>query len=124
VYFERAGGGDEFRENSEISERFFRAGRVNEQEVRRAARGGDEDLAFLLFPSRERALLLDKASMALVREQKFELGRDGFPAPARNVHGEIVETSTGLEAARRVFADGALRLDWTNDERLAARSPR
>jgi hypothetical protein len=124
VYFERAGGGDEFRSNSELSTRFFRASRVNEREVLRAARGGDRDLAFLLLPSRERAIALDKATIALVREQRFELGRSALLGPAENVHDVIVETSTGLEAARRVFADGTLRLDWTNDQRIAARPAR
>jgi hypothetical protein len=124
VYFERAGGGDEFRSNSELAKRFFRGARVNEREVLRAARGGDKDLAFLLLPSRERAIALDKATMALVRAQAFELGRNGLLGPAQNVHAEIHETATGLEESGRVYADGSLRLDWTNDERLAARSTR
>ena len=58
--------------------------------------------------------------MALVREQKFELGRDAFAKPAANVHAEITDAATGLEPARRVYADGTLRLDWRVDERLAA----
>jgi hypothetical protein len=122
VYFERAGGGDEFRANAELSERFVRDGRVEARELERAARGGDRDLAALLFPSRERALVLNKATMALVREQKFELGRDAFATPVANVHAEVTETSTGLEPARRVYADGTLRLDWRIDERIAAAS--
>ena len=95
VYFERAGGGDEFRANAELSERFLGGGRVNARELQRAAPGGDRDLAALLFPSRERALVLNKAYMALVREQKFELGRDAFAKPAENVHAEITDLSTG-----------------------------
>ena len=49
---------------------------VNEAEVRRAAAGGDRDLAWLLAPSRERALQLDKAYLAIARTQTFEHGRD------------------------------------------------
>jgi hypothetical protein len=119
VYFERTGGGDEFRENGELTERFFASGRIDAHELQRAARGGDRDLASLLFPSRERALLLDKAYMALVREQTFERGRDALARPAQNVHAEVTDASTGLEPARRTYADGALRLDWGVRERSA-----
>jgi hypothetical protein len=122
VYFERTGGGDEFRANGELAERFLGGGRVDTRELKRAARGGDRDLASLVFPSRERALVLNKSYMALVREQKFELGRDAFATPVTNVHAEITDAATGLEPARRVYADGTLRLDWRIDERLAPAS--
>jgi hypothetical protein len=81
--------------------------------VRRAAPGGDRDLAFLLFPSRERALRLDKAYRALVMEQQFELGRDTLLSPPANVHRKIENGSTELAATGRVFDDGRLHLDWS-----------
>jgi hypothetical protein len=43
----------------------------------------------LIVPSRERAALLNKAYMALVKEQRFELGRDALIKPPRNVHAQI-----------------------------------
>jgi hypothetical protein len=112
VYFRRVGGGDEFRQNSEILARFFANGRLDEAEVRRAAPGGDRDLSHLLMPSRERALLLDKAYRVLVARQTFAFGRDGLLGPARNVHARIDNGSTGLEEQGRVHSDGRLLLAW------------
>ncbi|MDC0745773.1 hypothetical protein [Polyangium mundeleinium] len=112
VYLRRVGGGDELRANDEMTGRFFPGGTLAEAEVRRAAPGGDRDLAFLLLPSRARALALDKAYRVLVRGQRFDLGRDALPTPAANVHATITNGSTGLEEANRVYRDGRLRLDW------------
>jgi len=112
VYFERAGGGDEFRANAELSDRFLGGGRVNARELQRAAPGGDRDLAWLLAPSRERALLLAKAYMVVVRDQSFVLGRDAFPAPVENVHREIENGSTELGWTGQVYRDGRLWLEW------------
>jgi hypothetical protein len=112
VYFRRTGAGDELRENREILDRFFPGGVLNETEVLRAAPGGDRDIVHLVAPSRERALLLDKAYLALVRSQRFDLGRDALPAPAAHVHARIDNGSTGLEESRRVYPDGRMQLDW------------
>ncbi len=112
TYFRRVQGGDELRANGEILARFFPGGRLDEAAVRRAARGGDRDIAFLLTPSRERALLLAKAYMVVVREQSFELGRDAVPVPPANVHREIENGSTELGKAGKIFRDGKLWLDW------------
>ena len=112
TYFRRVQGGDEFRANGEILERFFPEGVLDEALVRRAAPGGDRDLRFLVAPSRERALLLAKAYMALVREQTFHLGRDTMIAPPRNVFEKVENGDTELGAAGRVFTDGRLWLDW------------
>jgi hypothetical protein len=113
TYFRRVKGGDEFRANDEILARFFPNGVLNETEVRRAAKGGDKDLAWLLAPSRARALTLNKAYMALVRDQKFEFGRDTLPSPPQNVHQSIANGDTGLPAAGLVFPDGKLWVDWS-----------
>src|SRR5690606_5951464 len=66
TYFQRVGGGDEFRANDEILERFFPGGLLDEDAVLRAAPGGDRDITYLVAPSRERALRLDKAYRLLV----------------------------------------------------------
>ena len=108
----RAGAADEFRANTEMLERLFPGGRLDEETVRRAAPGGDRDLAWLIAPSRARALLLDKASMAITREQSFEKGRDPTIRPLRNVHRRITDTATGLGEAGRVHRDGRLWLRW------------
>lgn len=112
TYFKRVGGGDEIRANTEILARFFPGGTLDETEVRRAAPGGDRDLAYLVAPSRERALLLDKAYRALVLTQRFDLGRDALPAPAENVHRLIENGSTDLAKTKKVYHDGRLQLAW------------
>ena len=114
TYLRRVGAGDEFRANDEVIERFIERGRVREAEVRRAAPGGDRTLAHLVAPSRERALLLDKATMALVFEQRFEKGRDVTIRPPKNVHDKIETDSTGLREKKKLYTDGQLRLDWSS----------
>jgi hypothetical protein len=113
TYFKRVKGGDEFRANAEILERFFPGGTLNENEVLRASKGGDKDLAWLLAPSRPRALALTKAYMALVRDQGFEFGRDTLLAPPANVHASIVNGDTELGQSGLLFRDGKLWLDWS-----------
>ena len=112
TYFDRVGGADEIRANAEMLERFFSDGVVNEAEVRRAAVGGDRDLFWLLAPSRARALAVDKAYLAVVREQSFIRGRDAVLQPAQRVHPTIENGSTDLAATNRVFPEGHLHLVW------------
>jgi len=120
TYFRRARGGDAFRANGEILARFFPLGVLDEEAVLRAAPGGDKDIAYLLTPSRERALSLGKAYLTIVREQSFERGRDAFVAPPTNVYDSVCEwchatnASTGLLEQGRTYADGALWLDWSD----------
>ena len=111
-YFKRVNGADEFRANAEMLERFFPNGRLNEQEVLRAAPGGDKDLRFLLYPSRARALQLTKAYMTIVREQSYIKGRDTLLSPV-NVHEKIENGDTELGASGKVFKDGRMWLDWS-----------
>ncbi len=112
TYFDRVTGGDEFRSNTEIQEKFFPGGMLDRDKVKRAAKGGTEDITFLVAPSRERALVLNKAYMALVRENDFFRGRDAVIHPPENVHRKIVNGSTELAATGRVFTDGRIWLDW------------
>ncbi len=113
TYFRRVQGGDEIRANTELTTRFFPGGVLDEASVRRAAAGGDRDLAWLLSPSRPRALALDKAYLAIVREQSFSAGRDPTLTPARNVHRAIKgNVSTDLGASKHIFRDGRLHLVW------------
>lgn len=116
TYFERVRGGDETRSNEELVARFFVDGTPT-AEIARAAVGGDRDLAWVLAPSRDRALALDKAYLAIVREQSFTRGRDAMLAPATRVHRRIDDERTGLAvdaaaAAARVHRDGRLHLQW------------
>lgn len=113
TYFARVQGGDEFRANQEILGRFFPGGVLDEALVRQAAPEGLFDIAWLVTPSAERALLLNKAYRALVLEQSFEKGRDAVAAPTVNVHQSIVNGSTDLGRSGLVFTDGRMWLDWS-----------
>ncbi|KYF48700.1 hypothetical protein BE08_24560 [Sorangium cellulosum] len=112
TYLRRAGGADDYRGNAEMLARFFPGGALDEAEVRRGAPGGDRDLAYLVAPSRERALLLDKAYRALVRAQRFEAGRDVLLGPATGILRAVEGESTGLGEAQRVYLDGRVHLAW------------
>ncbi len=112
TYFRRVGGADELRANDEMLARYFPGGVLDEKQVRRAAVGGDRDLAWLLLPSRDRALALNKAYLAVVREQSFTRGRDAVLAPATRVHKRIENGATDLEKSKLVFSDGRLQLEW------------
>lgn len=115
TYFKRTTGGDEFRANDEILARFFPGGVLDEAEVKRAALGGDKDIRHLILPSRERALLLSKAYLALVRTQTFEQGRDTIISPPQNVHTAIENGETQLKETGKVFQDGKLWLEWPGE---------
>jgi hypothetical protein len=112
TYFRRVGAGDEFRANEEILNRFFPEGVLDEEQVLRAAPQGDQDLAWLLAPSRQRALRLNAAYMTLVRHQSFAQGRDTLLTPPVRVHKVIDNVDTGLESGMGVFKDGDLLLSW------------
>lgn len=108
TYFARVRGGDETRSNDELIDRFWRQGSLDTTLLARVAVGGDLDLAWALYPSRARALALDKAYLAIVLEQSFVRGRDAVLAPATRVHRQITTPETGLEVHR----DGRLHLSW------------
>jgi hypothetical protein len=112
VYLRRAGRGDDYGGNEEMLARFFPGGVLDEAEVRRAAAGGDQDLAYVVVPSRARALRLDKAYRVLVLTQRFDKGRDALPAPREGIQAFVENGKTGLEAHERVYLDGRLHLDW------------
>ncbi len=105
TYFRRVGAGDELRANTELLARYFPGGRLDEAAVRAAV-----DLAELLTPSRARALALDKAYRAIVREQSFTRGRDAVLAPAVHVHAHIDPETTPTAGAAHL--DGRLQLRW------------
>jgi hypothetical protein len=117
-YFRRNRGADELRGNDEMLARYFReeAGlqEVIADEVRKAAAGGSEDLAWLLTPSRERALLLNKAYRVTVLDQDFRHGRDAVVTPMVNVHRSIENGDTENGGTGLFFSDGVLALDWAS----------
>ena len=57
-------------------------------------------------------LALNKAYLAIVREQGFRQGREPFLAPATNIHKELGDVDTELKRSGQVYRDGRLWLDW------------
>ncbi|MCG8043031.1 MAG: hypothetical protein JAY72_16655, partial [Candidatus Thiodiazotropha endolucinida] len=105
-YLKIAGGGNEFRENPEIIEKWFNEdGSVNEEKVSAA------DVYELITPSAERALTLNKAYMVIVKDQDFIHGRDANVTPAVNVYRQVdPETAPVLPEERQYSWD--MRLAW------------
>lgn len=108
TYLERVGGGDEFRQNREMLQRWFLPdGRVNEQKVRAA-----NSVYELIMPSKRRALDLNKAYRTIVAEQSYLFGRDATLNKASNVLREVDESQAPLAREHRYNYD--IRLNWGN----------
>lgn len=105
-YLKRVGGGDEFRQNQEMIERWFKSdGTVDEVKVTAAA-----DVYELLTPSRRRALDLNKAYRTIVKEQSFIRGRDATILPSTNVFEIVDPDVVPLDPEFRFNSDS--RLAW------------
>ena len=111
-YLEVVGGGDEFRQNQEMIDKWF----DENGQVDLAAVSAAEDVYTLIEPSRERALTLNKAYKVIVEEQSYIFGRDATVMPAVNVFPEILDpddpnaTPPLRPEARR---QGNIFLDWS-----------
>jgi hypothetical protein len=106
TYFERAGS-SEFRSNDEIAARFFdEQGRADARRIAAA-----RDVYELVAPSRERALLLNKAYRVIVADQDFIHGRDATVTPPANVYDRIDNATTPTLAEQHVY-QWDIRLDW------------
>ena len=94
-YLERNGAGDEFRANEEVQAKFFdAAGNLKADALAQLA----TDVTYLLYPSAERALKLNKAYKVIVDEQSYKYGRDGHVAPVTSVHQQVEsQQSTGID---------------------------
>lgn len=110
TYLRRVGGGSEFRNNDEMASRFFLpSGAVNEDAVRGL------DVYGLITPSPERALLLDKAYLVIVRAQSYLRGRDATVTPPRNVFALVDADVVPLAPERRFAWD--IRIAWPEARR-------
>lgn len=108
TYLERTGGGSEFRNNTEMAQRWYRPdGRVDVDKVSKA------DVYTLITPSKERAMMLNKAYRVLVDDQDFIFGRDATVTPPENVFDEIDNDSAPTLPDDFVYS-WDIRLDWGN----------
>ena len=106
LYLTRAGGGDEFRSNTEMLEKWFTEdGKVD------LAKMEGKTVYDLITPTRERALTLNKAYRVIVGEQSFLFGRDATVTPPVNVYAHIDDaTAPTLQEGYRYSHD--IRLNW------------
>lgn len=94
-YLRQNSSGDEFRANTEVQKKFFTKDlEPKEEELAKIK----HDISYLLLPSKERALQLDKAYKVIVDEQSYIYGRDGHIKPLNNVYKKLKDgQSTGLQ---------------------------
>ena len=108
-YLETVGGGNEFRQNAEMAEKWFNSdGTLHQEAVANA------DVYTLITPSPARALSLNKAYLTIVQDQDYIYGRDANLAPAVNVHRSIT-SDTPVLAPSKVHA-WDIRLDWSGNK--------
>jgi len=94
-YLELNPNSDEFRENSEVYQKFHTlSGDLNQTMLEKL----HSDVTLLLYPSHERALSLNKGYKALVELQQFYNGKAGHIAPMHHVYKELdAKKSTQLK---------------------------
>jgi hypothetical protein len=107
TYMDRVGGGDEFRQNTEMLSIWFDdKGKVDTNKVTRTA-----NLHQLIVPSGNRARDLNKAYYTIVQEQSYLFGRDATINKATNVLETIDAEQSPLLEERQFQWD--MRLDWS-----------
>ncbi|MGB5506000.1 MAG: hypothetical protein WBM70_04845 [Sulfurovum sp.] len=86
---------NEFRNNDEVQSKFFDLNGSIKEDMLNALH---KDITVLLFPSKERALELNKGYKVIVEEQSYIYGRDTHIKPIKNVYKVIKEGQvTGIE---------------------------
>ena len=123
LYLYLNNAGDEFRSNDEIMQKFFVSNwRENKDMIKKECelnqKGGNNifvteslkfknkainilknDISYLLIPSPNRAMRLNKTYKTIVDEQSFVFGRDG--GVFENVHKSVKEgQKTGIKAIK------------------------
>lgn len=94
-YLENNRAGDEFRANREVIDKFFYRDETKREEAFQKLR---DDISYLLLPSKERALELNKAYKTIVDKQSFIYGRDAVIEPLKNIYSKVKEAQrTGVD---------------------------
>ena len=110
TYLQRVGGGGEFRSNDEMFACWFSAdGKLNIEKVNQA-----NDVYDLITPSKQRALVLNKAYRTIVEQQDFLFGRDANRLPPNNVYDEIDNNTAPTLTKQHVYR-WDIRLDWDKE---------
>lgn len=96
-YLKQNKAGDEFRSNEEVKFKFFDSnGDLIQSEVDKIA----DDITYLINPSVQRAIKLNKAYKVIVEEQSFIYGKDAHIKPLDDtVYDEVeIDKTTGISA--------------------------
>ncbi len=110
TYLSRVGGGSEFRNNEEMSSKWFHEdGTINVDALAKAA-----DVYDLITPSPERALSLNKAYKTIVDDQDFIYGRDAMVTPPEHVYDQVDNETSPPLPEDKVYKYNIL-LDWESD---------
>jgi len=107
LYLKRVGGGSEFRNNDEMQQRWFnREGEVDADKVKSVP-----SIAELIIPSKERAMMLNKAYRCIVEDQDFIFGKDATWIPPVNVYEKVDPEQAPTLPENRVYPYNLI-LDW------------
>ena len=87
-YLKNNHSGNEFRNNDEVQAKFFNSDGQMKSEMLEQLHN---DISILLFPSKTRALALNKGYKVMVEEQSYNYGRDANVKPMENVYKEKLE---------------------------------
>ncbi|UPT78092.1 hypothetical protein MN086_02855 [Sulfurovum sp. XGS-02] len=94
-YLQNNHSANEFRDNDEVQRKFFDANGSIKKDILKAL---NDDITLLLFPSKERALSLNKGYKAIVEEQSYIYGRDTHIKPLKHLYKVIKEGQvTGIK---------------------------
>lgn len=85
-YLHQNHAANEFRNNDEVEKKFFHDHGSIKQDMVHALHN---DISLLLFPSKERAMKLNKAYKAIVEEQSYIYGRDTLIKPMGTVYKNV-----------------------------------
>lgn len=107
TYLARVGGGSEFRNNDEMTDRWFRPDGTPDPEKLAKAK----DVYDLITPSKERAIALNKAYRTIVEDQDYIYGKDTVLVPPVNVYDRIDNERTPTLPSERIYKWNIL-LDW------------
>lgn len=110
TYLQRVGGGDEFRQNKEMLQKWFN----HDGSVKTAQVQALPNIYELIMPSTRRALDLNKAYFTIMKEQSYLFGREATLGVATNVLEKVEDNMPPLEENFRYGFD--IRLDWAQAE--------
>ncbi|MDP0489996.1 MAG: hypothetical protein Q7Q71_02955 [Verrucomicrobiota bacterium JB023] len=111
TYLERVGGGSEFRNNVEMTKRWFQDNHPTKIDEKKLAKA--KDVYDLITPSRKRALELNKAYKTIVEDQDYIYGKDAIITPPENVF-EFIDNETATPLRPENQYRWNILLDWSS----------